>query len=99
MAKTRKNIRFSVILIDGKRFPKIVRAPAGRLFTETAIENLLAREAEIIDKYFPGREFRLVPLTSRDFNFVEISKEEAELRSRHSELQESCSQKAEAAAV
>lgn len=99
MAKPRKNVRFSVILSDGKRFPKIVRAPAGKLLTEAAIDAVLAQEATVIEKYFPGREFRLVPLASGDFNFIEMGKEEAALRSRHSELQETYSQKAEAVAV
>ena len=86
MAKPRKNLRFTVILIDGKRFPKIVRAPAGKLISAKGIEAVLADEATIVEKFFPGREFRLVPLASGDFNFVEMPKEEAELRQRHEEL-------------
>jgi len=96
VAKLRKNVRFSVILVDGRRFPKIVRAPAGRRMPEALVEAVLTREAELVEKHFPGREFRLVPLASGDFNFVEMGKEEAELRARHSELHEKYT---EAAAV
>jgi len=78
--------------MDGKRFPKIVRAPAGRLISDKAIDSVLAEEATIIEKFFPGREFRLVPLASGAFNFVEMPKEEAELRSRHDELQQQYSE-------
>lgn len=86
MAKLRKNVRFMVILSDGKRFPKIVRAPAGRRISAKGIEAVLSEEASIVERFFPGREFRLVPLASGDFNFVEMPKEEAELRQRRDEL-------------
>jgi hypothetical protein len=70
----RKNIRLAVILQDGKRHTKIVRAPAGRQFTDPAVDAVLDNEAQLIEKFFPGREFRLVPL-DKGFNFVEIAKE------------------------
>lgn len=92
MNEPRKNVRFTVILMDGKRFPKIVRAPAGRLVSAQGIEAVLAQEATIIEKFFPGREFRLVPLASGDFNFIEMPKEEAELRAKRTELQEQYSE-------
>ena len=92
MAKPRKNLRFTVILTDGKRFPKIVRAPAGKLISTKGIEAVLDDEATIVEKFFPGREFRLVPLASGDFNFVEMSAEEAELRKKREELRDEYSE-------
>lgn len=74
-----KNIRLAVILRDKKRFAKTVRAPAGQLFTEAGVDAVLRNEAELLEKFFPGRDFRLVPLSnsgnSGHFKFVEISKE------------------------
>lgn len=51
------------------------------------MDAIVRQEADIIERHFPGREFRLVPLASGDFNFVEMSPEEAELRQKHDELQ------------
>jgi hypothetical protein len=78
----RTNIRLQVILRDNKRVSKIVRTPPGRVFTESGIESVLRSEAEMVEKFFPGREFRMVPLSGGTFNFVEIAKEkEAEVAS------------------
>ena|SRR5579864_1710213 len=90
--KPRKNVRFTVILADGKRFPKIVRAMAGRLISSKGIDAILEQEASTVEKYFPDREFRLVPLSSGDFNFIEMSAEEAELRKKHDELRDQYSE-------
>jgi len=69
---TRANIRLSVILRDKKKTSKIVRTPPGKVFTEKVIEDVLRHEADLVEKFFPGREFRLVPLTGGQFNFVEV---------------------------
>lgn len=87
--KLYSNIRYTVILLDGKRFPKIVRSPGRKLFTTKGVENLLAMEVGVI----PDREFRLVPLGGAKFNFVEMSKEEAELRRKREELREMSSER------
>jgi|SRR5579872_1677402 len=94
--KVYPNIRYTVILLDGKRFPKILRAPAGRVFSAKAVEDQLAMELGVIDKFFPDREFRLVPLGGAKFNFVEMSKEEAELRRKREELRETSSERVSA---
>lgn len=72
----RANIRLSVILRDKKRTSKIVRPPPGQVFTEKGIENMLRHEADLVEQFFPGREFRLVPLTGGQFNFVEVAPEQ-----------------------
>jgi hypothetical protein len=68
-----RNVRLTVILRDSRKFSKVVRAPAGKQFTATGIDSLLNNEANLIEKFFPDREFRLVPL-AKGFNFVEIAK-------------------------
>lgn len=76
------NIRLKVILRDKKQVVKVVRTPPGKVFTASGIENVLRQEAELVEEFFPDREFRLVPLTGGQFNFVEIEKEkEAEVAS------------------
>lgn len=90
----RPNVRLCTIFLDGTRVSKIVRSPAGKLFSQAGIEEILSAEAATIEKYFPGREFRLAALADGNFNFVEMSKEEAELRSRRAELQEKHSEAA-----
>lgn len=99
MAKVRTNVRFTVIFLDGKRLSRIVRTPPGKALLPAGVDKLLEQEAERLERFCPGREFRLVPLANGTFNFIEMSKEEAELRERRSELRDGCSQKAEAAAV
>lgn len=69
-----KNIRLNVVLRNKRRFSKLVRAGSGRQFTEEGIDSLLQSEAEQVSKYFPGREFHLVPLANGAYNFVEIEK-------------------------
>jgi hypothetical protein len=78
----RANIRLTVVLRDKKRVSRIVRTPPGKVFTESGIEDVLRQESEQVERFFPGREFRLVPLSGGQFNFVEISPEkEAEVAS------------------
>jgi hypothetical protein len=88
MKNLRKNLRFTVILLDSKRIERIARSAPGLLINERGIESALAQESARVEQFFPGREFRLVPLSNGSFNFVEISKVEAELREKRGELQE-----------
>lgn len=73
----RKNLRITTIMSDGKRVTRNLRTPPGQLFTESGIDALLEREAARVEEFFPGRDFRLVPLRDGSFNFVETLKASA----------------------
>ena len=49
---------------------------------------MLKFEAERVEQFFPGLEFRLVPLQGGNFNFVEIKPEITTETQRHREEQE-----------
>lgn len=67
----------TVILLDGERAKRRLKTPNGKRLTAAGIDALLEQEAERVEKWFPGREFRLVSLRDGNFNFVEIPKEAA----------------------
>jgi hypothetical protein len=68
----RKNLIITVILIDGKRFARRLRTPPGTLLTPAGVDAQLLREADRVEQYFPGLEFRLVPLRDGNFNFIQL---------------------------
>ena len=52
-----------------------LRTPPGRFLSPQGIDALLDAEAKRVEEYFPGLEFRLVPLRGGiNFNFVEVPK-------------------------
>lgn len=61
--------------MNGKRATRKQTAPAGKLFADSGIEQLLKIEAYRLEQWFPGKEFRLVPLRDGNFNFVELRTE------------------------
>jgi hypothetical protein len=73
--RLRAHVTLTVILLDGERAVRRLRTPAGKWLTAEGTDALLDREAERVEKYFPGREFRLVPLRDGNFNFCEVKSE------------------------
>jgi hypothetical protein len=67
----RKSVTFTVIPLVGRRATRR-RVAAGRLITPAGIDGILEQEAEIVERFFPGSEFRLVTLRDGNFNFVQI---------------------------
>ena len=67
----RKNLKVTVVRLDGRRMTRSLRTAPGKLLTPTGVEMTLKQEAERVETYFPGLEFRLVPLRDGNFNFVE----------------------------
>ena len=67
----RKNLKVTVVRLDGRRMTRNLRTAPGQLLTPTGVEMTLKQEAERVETYFPGLEFRLVPLRDGNFNFVE----------------------------
>ena len=70
----RKNLTITTIFAGGSgRVVQRYRAPAGKGLTASGIDKLLEVRIEETDRFFPGREFRLVPLRDGNFNLVEIA--------------------------
>jgi hypothetical protein len=69
---TRK-FKVTVVRLDGRRATRSLKAMKGQLLTPLGLEAALKHEAERVEQYFPGLEFRLVPLRDGNFNFVEIA--------------------------
>jgi hypothetical protein len=67
----RKNLKVTVVRLDGRRMTRSLRTAPGQVLTPTGVEMTLRQEAERVETYFPGLEFRLVPLRDGNFNFVE----------------------------
>jgi hypothetical protein len=68
----RKHVTITVIPLVGRRGTRRRIAPAGQLITPAGIDGILQEEAEIVERFFPGGEFRLVALRDGNFNFVQI---------------------------
>jgi hypothetical protein len=68
-------IDVKVIFDDGRRVTRHLRTPAHTRLTEVGKEALLHQEADRLEQFFPGLEFRLVPLQGGSFNFVQIPPE------------------------
>jgi hypothetical protein len=75
--RLRAHVNLTVITLDGERAVRRLRTEPGQWLTAEGTDALLDREAERIEKYFPGREFRLVALRDGNFNFVEVKKDPA----------------------
>jgi hypothetical protein len=65
------NVQFTVCLADGKKIRRRLRTLPRTQLSPEGLEALLTEEASFVEKCFPGREFRLVALAGRAFNFVE----------------------------
>jgi hypothetical protein len=68
-------IDIKVVRLNGQTVTRHLRTPRGRRLTGAGTDALLKQEAERVEQFFPGLEFRLVPLHSGSFNFVEIKPE------------------------
>lgn len=69
-----KSVRISIFCPGNKaRALRVYTAPPGRRFGEKAIDDLLARTADSLEKQHPGDEYRLVPVVG-GFNFVHVGK-------------------------
>jgi hypothetical protein len=67
----RKSVSITVIPLVGRRGTRRRVAPAGQLITPAGIDVILEQEAEIVERFFPGAEFRLVALRDGNFNFIQ----------------------------
>ncbi len=73
----RANLTIRVFFLEGTCHTRRLRTRPGQYMTPEGIEAQLKHEADLIERCFPGREFRLVPLRDGNFNFVEIQPEAA----------------------
>jgi hypothetical protein len=67
-----RHVSITVVMLDGKRVRRRVRAAPGMELTPAGVDGILESQAEQIDQAFPGRAFRLVPLRDCAFNLVEV---------------------------
>jgi hypothetical protein len=67
----RSRMTVTTILLDGKRLTRNIRTLPGQYMSPAGVESQLENEVRRVDEFFPGREFRLVPLRDGNFNFVE----------------------------
>jgi hypothetical protein len=65
------NLSFTVCLADGKKIRRRLKTLPGMQLTAGGLDAIVTEEAALVEKCWPGREFRLVPLRGRAFNFVE----------------------------
>lgn len=66
-----RRISISVIAPDcSKRFRKVTEAPNGQSFTQQAVDELLAKTAENIEREFPEHDYRMVCVGKGQYNFV-----------------------------
>ena len=71
-------IEIKVVRLDGTKHVRRLRTQTHiRRLTSSQVDEVLHQEAERVEQYFPGAEFRLVPLRNGSFNFVEIEPEVA----------------------
>lgn len=70
-------MEITVVCLDGRRITRHLRTPPGRFITSAGVEALLKHEADRVEEFFPGLEFRLVPLRDGSFNFIEMPPEMA----------------------
>jgi hypothetical protein len=68
----RKSVTITVVPLVGRRGTRRRIAPAGQFITPEGIDGILEQEAQIVERFFPGAEFRLVALRDGNFNFVQI---------------------------
>ena len=67
----RTRLDITTILCDGQRLKRNLRTPPSQFLSPAGVDAQLDAEAKRIEEFFPGREFRLVPLRDGNFNFVE----------------------------
>jgi hypothetical protein len=74
-------IEIKVVRLDGTKHVRRLRTQSHvRRLTSSQVDEVLHQEAERVEQYFPGAEFRLVPLRNGSFNFVEMTPEEHTFR-------------------
>jgi hypothetical protein len=67
-----RHVNITIITLDGKRLRRRIHAGPRKRITSDGVTNILESEAELMEKHFPGRAFRLVPLQGAAFNLVEV---------------------------
>jgi hypothetical protein len=83
----RTRLDVTVVRLDGKRVARCLHTPPGQFLSERGVNALLLQEAERVEQFFPGVEFRLVPLRGGKFNFVEIRSDVTPEAERVGEMQ------------
>ena len=73
----RKNVTFTLIRANGTKERRHYRAAPRTLFNDKAVDNMLEKQAALLEKLFPGIDFRLVPLADGNFNLIEEKPVEA----------------------
>lgn len=68
-------INFTVRRLNGEVATRRLRTPKHTRLTEAGREMLLEQEVDRVERFFPGLEFRLVPVRDGNFNFVEVKPE------------------------
>jgi hypothetical protein len=69
----RKHVVITCIPLVGRRGVRRRVAPAGQFITSAGVDGILSQEAEIIGRFFPGAEFRMVELRDGNFNFIQLT--------------------------
>jgi len=82
----RSRLDITVVRLNGTRVARHVRTPPGEFMSEKDFEAALKQEVERVEEFFPGIEFRLVPLRGGKFNFVEIKSDITPESERHGEM-------------
>ena len=58
----RTRVDITTILRNGQRGRRSLRTPPNQFLTPAGLDALLQQEAARVEQFFPGVEFRLVPL-------------------------------------
>jgi hypothetical protein len=80
-------IDITVVCLNGRRFQRHLRTQPNVFMSPQQVDQALLQEASRVDEHFPGRQFRLVPLTGGRFNFVEMKSDLTAKTEIHGELQ------------
>lgn len=62
-----------------KSAKQVYRAPAGKGYAPEAVERILLRTANLIEKQLPTEEYHLVPIGPAAFNFVHAGRRAEEV--------------------
>lgn len=73
-----KQILITVCYLNRKKERQRICAPQKQAWTSKGVDNVLHAQATYLERAFPGREFKFVPLRDGSFNFVETPVEETQ---------------------
>jgi hypothetical protein len=65
-----KRLRIKIVDADGKSHLTVLRAGAGKCYTEANVDTILEQIAEGLEKNNPAQEYRLIEVGPGAFNFV-----------------------------